>query len=117
SRRLKASSALDDLHVLLRHRLLLQPCRCQTLSAVPVELDAGDLAVSHGPDGRAQERHLDIAALGAGVVARQNQHATVARVDHVLDPGVIAIPTVPASPASRLAGPRRRDTWSDPRRP
>src|SRR5205823_5507453 len=67
-----AKHTADNLHVLLRHRLLRQACRCQTLSAVPVELDAGDLAVSHGPDGRAQERHLDIAALGAGLVARQH---------------------------------------------
>jgi hypothetical protein len=60
------------LHVRLRHRLVRQLHGQQALSAIPVELDAGDLAVSHRPYRSPQEGDLGARTLRAGVIVRKH---------------------------------------------
>src|SRR6185312_7652789 len=62
------------------------------LSPVPVELDPGDLALPYRPHRRTDELCFGAGPSGPCVITGEHDHAITARVDHVLDSRVVALP-------------------------
>src|SRR5208283_1306738 len=75
---------LRDLHVLLRHRLLREPCGLESFRAEGEELGASDLPVAHRPYGRAVDLDLLRDPLTESVVLDEQQDP-ITGVEHLLD--------------------------------
>src|ERR1700733_9268767 len=75
---------LGDLHVLLRHRLFLDPYDSKGLLRVEPDLHAGHLAVAHSPNRRRAATVELHAATPATSMDRLDHHDSLAGVDDLL---------------------------------